>query len=167
MGLKKMVMELFRAGDVDGLNGLLSREPRAMRHLVGRLWDNDEQVRDLAAKGLGHAAAVHPDQARDLVRRLIWALNDESAMNGVYGLAALGEIGAQAPELMMKFVAPMASYLWDQGLRTEILRALLRMAHTNRGLIEEVHPILESFYQDFDENDRRLAAEILRGIDEN
>jgi len=167
MGLKEMVMEFLRAGDVDGLNGLLSREPRAIRHLIGRLWDNDEEMRDLAAKGLGAAAAAHPEQARDLVRRLMWALNDESAMNGVYGLAALGEIGAQAPELMAQFVAPMASYLWDEGLRTEILHALLRMAQTNSALVETVQPILESSYQDFGSFDRRLAEKLLRGLDEN
>ena len=76
-------MELLRAGDIDGLNGLLSREPGAIRHLIGRLWDNDDEMRALAARGLGAAAVAHPEQARDLVRRLMWALNDESAMNGI------------------------------------------------------------------------------------
>ncbi len=163
-------MELLRAADIDGLENLVTSEPRTIRHLLGRLWDDDEQKRSLAARALGAAAVAHPEQARDLARRLLWALNDESGMNGASGLAALGEMAARAPELMAPFVAPMASYLWDEGLRSEILYALRRMAQADRALVEPVWPLLEGVFESFDAGDRRLAEEILRdagGVHEN
>jgi hypothetical protein len=99
-----------------------------MRFLLGRLWDPDDETRRLAAVAIAASVAANPELGRDIVRRLMWALNDEAATNGVYGLAALGEIGARAPELIEDFVGPIASYAWDDGLRPEILAALIRIA---------------------------------------
>ena len=63
MGLKGVVMQLLRAGDSVALENLVAREPQTVRHLVGRLWDTDEQLRAVAAQGLGAVAAHHPEQA--------------------------------------------------------------------------------------------------------
>ena len=100
MGLKGRVMELLRVGDEQALGALVAAEPRATRHLLGRLWDPDEVLRQRAARGIGAAAAAHPENGIDLTRRLMWALNDESATNGVYGIPALGQIGRRAPDLV-------------------------------------------------------------------
>ncbi len=67
--------------------------PRAIRFLQGRLWDPDDEIRSRAAEALGAAAAAHPELGRELLRRALWALNDESATNGAYMLPAIGEIG--------------------------------------------------------------------------
>jgi hypothetical protein len=165
MGLKERVMKCLRAADRDGLAHLVAKEPRAIRYLVGRLWDPRDSLRRLSAQAIGRAAASHNEIGRDLIRRLMWALNDESAMNGVYGLPALGEIGYYAPELMQPFVAPMSSYLWDEGLRLEILRALDRMAESDRGLIEAVRERLETFSTN-DPEEARLLAGLLKGCGE-
>jgi hypothetical protein len=138
MGLKERVMELMRCTDGDGLEQLACAEPRAARHLLGRLWDVDEATRALAARGLGASAEAHPEIGVDLIRRLMWALNDESATNGVYGVAALGEIGRRSPGLFAPFVGPLASYLWDDGLRPEILKALDRIVERHPGLADDV-----------------------------
>ena len=53
MGLKDEVMQLLREQDVPGLARLLVVERRAVRHLLGRLWDADEAVRGTAARALG------------------------------------------------------------------------------------------------------------------
>jgi hypothetical protein len=128
MGLKERVMELVRAGDVSGLETLVASEPGAVRYLMGRLWDPGEAVRETASKALGAAAAAHPDLGSEILRRIVWGLNDESATNGVYGVPAFAEIGVQAPEVAAPFVGPVASFLWDEGLRGAILDALERIA---------------------------------------
>jgi hypothetical protein len=145
MSLKGKVMELLRADDSAGLEQLATSEPRAMRYLLGRLWDPDEQIRQRAAVAIGAGARAFPDLGRDVIRRLLWDLNDESATNGVYGLAALGEIGYCNPDLMAPFVAPVASYAWDDGLRVEILRALCRMAESAPRQIAAIREIVERF----------------------
>lgn len=121
-------MELLRAGDTTRIEHIAVADRRAMRHLLGRLWDQDSGVRRTASVGVAAAAAAHPEIGLDIIRRLMWALNDESGMNGLSGIPALGEIGARDPELIEPFVGPLASYSWDDGLRQEILRALARIA---------------------------------------
>jgi hypothetical protein len=80
---------------------------------------------------LGRAAAAHPALGQDLIRRLIWALNDESGTNGVYGIPALGEIGRCAPALLEPHLPGLVSVCWDDGLRLEVLRALLATAESD------------------------------------
>jgi hypothetical protein len=161
MGLKEQVMELVCMADHGELDALVRRDSRAVRHLLGRLWDPHAEHRQTAAAALAAAADEHPDIGADLARRLIWALNDESAMNGVYGLPALGEIGARAPLLFEAFVGPMASFMWDDGLRLEILRALTKIAAHHPQLIEPARGILEDFAETQDPEERALVAALL------
>jgi hypothetical protein len=138
MRLKEEVMELLRHGDSDGLERMVVETPAAVRFLQGRLWDEDPEIRCLAAVALGAAAEAHPDLGRELLRRAMWALNDESETNGGPMLPAIGEIGRRAPDLAAPFVGPMTAYLWDEGLRPGILAALCRIAETAPELIEDV-----------------------------
>ncbi len=155
MSVKRMVMELLQSPDTSRLEEFAQAEPRAMRFLLGRLWDPDETIRERAAAGIGASAAVNRDLGRDVLRRLVWALNDESATNGVYGLAAIGEIGARDPELIEPFLGPVACYAWDDGLRTEILHTLSRVADTAPQLIA---PILDDIKQRVDRLDATEVA---------
>ena len=93
MRLSEEVRELLRQGQETELRDRVVADPRLIRPLLARLYDPEDQVRDRAARVLGHAAAAHPELGREVARRLIWGLNDESATNGVYGIPALGQIG--------------------------------------------------------------------------
>jgi HEAT repeat protein len=160
MGLKGRVMELLRAGDEQALGALAAREPRTARFLLGRLWDPDEAMRRRAARALGKAAASHPEIGLDLLHRLMWALNDESATNGLYGITAVAEIGFNDPELVAPFIAPLASLSWDDGLRREIIRALRRIAEAAP---EAVRPVCQRIAEhvDFEDPDERQVFERL------
>lgn len=131
-------MELLRTGDESALRGLVVSERRSVRYLLGRLWDSDDELRCRAARALGAAAAADFQLGQDLLRRLMWALNDESATNGVYAVPAFAEIGIQAPQVVAPFVAPLASYLWDEGLQPAILDALRRIAEAAPELVAPV-----------------------------
>jgi hypothetical protein len=161
-------MELLRAGDEQGVGALAAAEPRAIRFLLGRLWDPDDATRSSAARCLGSAAAAHPGIGVDLARRLMWGLNDESATNGVHGIPALGEIGRAAPDLIAPFVAPLASLSWDDGLRLEIIRALIRIAETSPELVRPVcGQVLEHVCSDDPVEHRAIERllEVSGGID--
>jgi hypothetical protein len=124
VSLKVEVGTLLRAGDDEGLARLVAGNPRAVRHLLPRLWDEDDHVRRAAAGGLGEAAARHPDLALEVVRRLMWALNDESGTHAGRALIGLGAMGRRAPDLLAPFTSALAAMAGDQGLREELLRAL-------------------------------------------
>ena len=163
-------MELLRAGDEQALGAFAAAEPRAVRHLLGRLWDPDETLRRRSARAIGVAAASHREIGADLLRRLMWALNDESATNGMYGIPALAEIGFNDPELVRPFVAPLASLSWDEGLRPEIIRALTRIAEAIPEVVRPVCDLVAENVDLEDSNDRAAFARLLEetgGFDES
>jgi hypothetical protein len=163
MRLKEMVMEMLQHGDRRGLEELVSNEPRSVRHIQGRLWDTDAGVRRNAAEALGAAAAIHPDLGREILRRALWALNDESATNGAPMLAAIGEIGSRNPDLVAPFVAPMTSFLWDDGLRPGILGALQRIADAAPALVLTVREQLMEYRQIAEPEERVCLDRLLVG----
>jgi hypothetical protein len=141
MRLSEEVRKLLREGRERELEERVVADARAVRPLLARLYDPDACVRDRAARVLGHAAAAHPELGQEVARRLVWALNDESATNGVYGVPALGQIGRRAPELVAAHVPALARMSWDRGLRLAILEALTDVA---RAAPELVAPELEA-----------------------
>jgi hypothetical protein len=163
MRLKEEVMEMLRKGDSEGLEQMVVETPAAVRFLQGRLWDADPEIRRGAAVALGAAAAAHPDIGRELLRRALWALNDESATNGAPMLLAIGEIGRRAPDLVAPFVGPMTAYLWDDGLRPGILDALCRIAAAAPELIDEVRDRL-LVLEDTNQPGERAAIESLLAV---
>ena len=135
MGIGKEVRELLQQGREETLTELALADSRALRPLVGRLWDSDSTIRNRAARVVGRAAAIHSDLGEDVIRRLMWALNDESGTNGVYGIPALGEIGRCAPDLLAAHVPGLVAMSQDDGLRLEILRALAALAESAPSLL--------------------------------
>jgi hypothetical protein len=135
MRLSEEVRELLRQGRESELAERVVGNARVVRPLLARLYDPDAQVRDGAARVLGHAAAAHPDLGQDICRRLMWGLNDESATNGVYGIPALGQIGRQAPDLVAAYLPALARMAWDHGLRLALLEALAEVARTAPALV--------------------------------
>lgn len=131
MRLKEEIRQRLAQGEDEDeqLRQRVIEEPRCIRLLQARLWDVDASVRRRAAWALGHAAAAHPALGLELIRRLMWALNDESVTHGVYGIPALGEIGRRAPDLLAPFLAAMAVAARDDaGLRPALLRAFETVA---------------------------------------
>ena len=128
-------MELLRGGDGSGLERLVAERAAAVRHLQGRLWDPEASIRRRAAEALAAAAQAHPERGRDLLRRLLWALNDESATNGRYAVPALAEIGVRCPTLIEPFVGSMVRLLEDDGLRPALLDALRRIGRAAPGVV--------------------------------
>lgn len=154
-------MELLRQGDTQSLERMVVHNPSAVRMLQGRLWDADAEIRREAAIALGAAAAAHPDLGRELLRRALWALNDESATNGAPMLPAIGEIGRRAPDLVAPFIGPMTAYLWDDGLRPGILDALRRIAEVAPELVDEVRDRLVALESTNDPGERASLDSLL------
>jgi HEAT repeat protein len=167
MGLKEEVKELLRQGREDALAELASTRRGAVRPLLGRLWDPEPVIRQRAASALGLAAAANPDFGVEIVRRLMWALNDESATNGVFGIPALGQIGRRSPQVLSPFLSALASMAWDDGLRLELLLALGAMAETAPELVEPhlvtVAPFVDESRSDEREALRRLTSAVGEG----
>lgn len=153
--LGRKIMDLLRQGHEDAAAELAVANPRALGPLVARLWDPDPQIRRGAAGAIGRAAAAHPGRGLEVVRRLMWALNDESATNGAYGIPALGEIGRRCPDMMANFVPALAAMARDDGIRLQLLQAFGRIAKADRQLIGRQLDRLRAHVDESREEERR------------
>ncbi len=118
---------MLRESDSDGLKELLRERPAAVRHLLGRLWDPDPMLRERATEAVGFAATEYPEMGLELLRRFAWALNDESATNGVFAIPAVAAIAGRNPEMAAPFVGQLVVALEDPGLAAVAMEALERI----------------------------------------
>jgi hypothetical protein len=158
VGLKDEIRALLQAGADAPLAELVRSNPRTVRHLVARLWDSDQTVGARAARALGEAALAHPVLVRDVIRRLMWALNDESATRGGPGLIGLGEIGRRSPDLVAPYVAALVACTDDRGLLTELLHALGAIATSAPGLVMPYRTAIEGAVEGAGPSERAALA---------
>jgi hypothetical protein len=153
--LSEEVKELLQQGRESELMERAVADARVVRPLLARLYDTRDEVRERAARVLGFAAAAHPELGREVARSLLWALNDESATNGVHVIPALGQIGRRAPGIVAPHVSALARMAWDRGLRLAILEALTEVARAAPGLVA---PELEAIEPQVDRTQPAEAA---------
>jgi hypothetical protein len=96
---------------------------RLLRYLCGRLCSASEEEKWRAVRALGvvvgDARLVSLERATDLLRRFVWALNDESGAVP-YGVPeAIGEVLAVRPELQRDFLPILCSLATDDDMRQE------------------------------------------------
>lgn len=100
--------------DWESLKNAFQKKGGLVRHLMGFLYNPDEQMRWKAAKGFGVVANVlHDEKIKDLLRRMMWSLNDESGTCCWFTPQAIGEIGFQRPELVKDFLPCLMYYSKD------------------------------------------------------
>ena len=124
--VKKLVRRWLASGgdappEAAGLHGLSARA--LSRALLASLSDTDPLVKWRAVRALGRLvaawAAEDPEAAREVMRRLVWGLNDESGAVGFGFAEALGEIMARDQGLAREFLNLLISYLDPQGAYLE------------------------------------------------
>jgi hypothetical protein len=120
-------------GDLGELDGIVAGDRRAVRILLGMCYEGDATVRDAAAAGLALAAKHHPALVGEVVRRLIWAMNDESGTNAVAAPSVIRKIAEVAPTLLVPVVPELLRLTADPSLRDELVAAVRRVAEQMPG----------------------------------
>lgn len=112
---------LLETDSEETLRQRLGRIPpqAATRALLAFLSSAEEALRSRSARALGllvaQRAASDLEGAREIVRRLVWSLNDESGGIGWGAPAALAHILARSDPLCGEFAAVFVSYLREDG----------------------------------------------------
>lgn len=117
-GEKQRIDSALAAGDDRALLALArSHTQRVLRHLSGRLYSSDEGEKWRAVRALGIVAGlVDETKLVELLRRYVWALNDESGAVP-YGIPeAIGEILVARPEFQPAFLPILCSLLTEQEM---------------------------------------------------
>ena len=170
-GLRSRVEALLRSGDVGSHLPEWSRfSPRqVINPLLSFLYSGDELVKWRAVSAVGIVMARMADEdmeaAREIMRRLIWNLNDESGGIGWGSPEAMGEIMASHEKLAGEYAHLLVSYIRPDGnslghalLERGVLWGLGRLAQERPSLLQDTAPYFFSYLKSDDPFHRGLAA---------
>lgn len=168
---------LLRAEDFDDrLEEWARFAPRkVINPLLSFLYSLDELLKGRAVTAIGivmkRMADENMEQARDIVRRLMWNLNDESGCSGWGSGEAMGEILAAHEGLAREFYRILASYISHEGnhlgngpLERGILWGLGRLAQVRPELVQHTVKDLVLYLSSEDPHHRGLACWVLSRI---
>jgi len=122
--LRREVERLVVAGRLDELDELVSGNPRAIRYLLGLSYRPDDKIRSVAARGIAQAGKHHPGLVQNVIRRLLWAMNEESGANALTAPVVLQAIAEEHPELLLPMVPDIIRLAADNGLYDGLARTL-------------------------------------------
>jgi hypothetical protein len=120
----------------EGLEGLRSCPKESLHGLFASLYSTDSLVRWHAVTGFGvvvSALAEHSlEDARIVMRRLLWSVNEESGGIGWGAPEALAEIMASHAGLAREFASILRSYIHEAHARDD---NYLELASLRRGAV--------------------------------
>lgn len=128
--------------------------PKTINALFGFLSSTDKVVKGRAAVAMAEVvvkiAEDDLDSARDIMRRLLWSLNEESGWIGWGSAQAMAEImvrnktfAEDYSKFLISYISEGDNYLWFDELRKEVKIALKRLAQVYPHLVEEASHLLE------------------------
>ncbi len=119
-------------------------------------------------KVMNRIAREEMEDARIIMRRLMWSLNDESGGIGWGAPEAMAEAMANHPGLAEEYSRILLSYIWEEGnyleylpLRRGALWGLMRLAQSRPEVLNEIDystDLLKDYLADQDAESRALAA---------
>ena len=119
--LKRIVLNLFSAGDLDRALGELTLMParKVINPLFSFLLSTDPRIKWSAVTAMGAVVAPladrEPESARVIMRRFMWQLNDESGGIGWGCPESMGEICACHEGLAQEYAPVLVSYVNEEG----------------------------------------------------
>jgi len=161
---KAEIAACWARGDFSALLDCARQRPaNVLRYVAGRIYSADEKEKWRAVETLGRLVEtpdlIAPSQLVELLRRFVWALNDESGAVPFGVAEAMGEILFRRPDLQDEFLPILCSNLTDGSMTQTgpiergVIWALGRVgppACSCRGVVDalsrirETHPDLET-----------------------
>ncbi len=130
---KERLRELLARRDLPALAGWAESEANAFSALISLLLNPEALLRWRAIEALGELAAARAaagelDAVRDLVRRQLWAMNDESGNQAWHAAEAVGEILHRVPALAPTFAPNLYAFVATYPFEAGVCFALGRIA---------------------------------------
>lgn len=131
---RQRVREILKSPNRQAALDQLEKIPdkQLVGHLFSHFYTPDELIKFRSVTAMGFVgkrlAAGHMENARNLMRRLMWNLNDESGGIGWGSAEAMGEITGRSPALaeeyasiLFSFLDPKANYIDNPLLQQGVL----------------------------------------------
>jgi len=102
---KEDLKQALKDSNMELIKQELQRHRGLIRKIQRHLYDLDENIRWGAARSFGVATEVFEEEkVRDLLRQLVWMINEESGNNCWFAPQAIGEIGLRRPQFTEPFI---------------------------------------------------------------
>jgi len=125
MRFKEDLLEAVEHGDLEKIEAIVSKEKKAIRYLAGMIYGLNEEKKQIASKGIAIAAKYHPKMVRNLVERIVWAMDSNSGTNAVEAPEILKAIAKEQPKLLIPMVPEMARLaMGDSSMQVGIQETL-------------------------------------------
>ncbi|MHC1743456.1 MAG: DVU0298 family protein [Syntrophobacteraceae bacterium] len=150
---------------------------QAINPLLSFLFHREEIIKWRAVTAIGvvvaHLADSDMESARNIMRRLIWSLNDESGGIGWGSAEAMGEIMARHERVAIEFACILVSYirsdcnpLENRFLERGVLWGIGRLAQSRPQMLEGCKAYLLPYLSSEDGVHRAMAAWTLSFVSE-
>lgn len=116
MTLRTRILEAVQEGRLDDLEETISKEPRAVRYLVGLIYRPDKDLQKIAAQGIALASRYHPKLVKSVAQRLVWAMKGDSGHNATAAPEVLYAISQERPDLLLPVLADLVHLGADTSL---------------------------------------------------
>jgi hypothetical protein len=166
--LKHTLHELLDQRRFDEIAELAVRRRRVLGSLIALTYAADARMSWRAVEAVGAAAfriaADDPERVRDLLRRLLWLINDESGGICWRAPEAMAEILRRRPTLYADYIPIVTSLLVNleeedlEHFRVGILRAIGRLGALSADHFRDVAPAVASALTHTDPQVRGMAV---------
>ena len=163
---KSAVRELLAKQEIAGLIEWAREDGRVIETLSVLLFEQDELLRWRAIEATGRIAGVlagaDMERVRDLLRRLLWSINDESGAAGWYAPETIGAILFNVPQLIDDFGPILASFLREEPFERGAHWAIAKLARLRPDIYANCAEELEA---SLDAADPAVRAHALQALD--
>ncbi len=138
---KKEVRRLIDAHDCEGIRTWARQSRNPLRTLTGMLFQTDPLVCRRSVEALGIAAGVVAEHSlekvRNLIRKLLWMMNDESGNLCWCAPEAIAEVLVNVPSLMDEYAPLLIGYLQEEPFERGAHWAIARVAAVRPDIFED------------------------------
>lgn len=135
MSLRDRVFAAVRSGRMEELSRLAADDPRVVRHLMRQMYDLDPAVRRTASRGIALVARHHPRLRKDILQRLVWAMDNDSGTHAPNAPEVVLAIAEDDPGSLVPVVPDLVRLAGDPTLYDGLAAALERVVKHSPGTV--------------------------------
>jgi len=167
---KRIIQQALESNDLDRVDQLAQQNRKVLSLLIRMAYDKETLAGWRAIKAIGRAAQTlaktDPECLREIARRLLWSLSDESGGIGWAAPEILGEIVSADPGKFADLIPLIASVydVEERVFKAGVVYALARIAEIAPEQVEGYQKIIISSLVDRDPLVRIYALQLVKHL---
>lgn len=155
---RQQITQFLLNEDYPAIADLAAGTDGVVTTLLAMLFDPDSLLHWRATEALGYLAKAQPKKVKDIIPRLLWSLNEDSASFGWGAAAALGEIGRNNYAIIEDIILMLFHFLEEDFTREGMLWGLARLGLDHPQVVQEAASNIQTCLADPNPQVRAYAA---------